>query len=293
MLAQLLANGIVAGCGYSLVALGFALIYSTTRTFHFAHGAVYVISAYMFYTSYTLWHLPLVLATVGTVACAGILGILIDEVLYQPLVRRGSSPLIQMLSSLGFYIVTVNIVAMLYGSETKILMPGVQPTWALGGVILTRIQLTTAAAFVTLFLLLALLLRRTRLGGLIRAFRDDCQLVSAIGINPRLVRWVVFALGSCLAAVAALLSGLDVGIDPNIGMAALLNGAVAVIVGGIGLFEGAAVGGLSVGVLQSLAIWRFSARWQDTVTFALLIVFVLFRPQGTFGGRRRAEEPVQ
>jgi branched-chain amino acid transport system permease protein len=73
-------------------------------------------------------------------------------------------------------------------------------------------------------------------------------------------------------------------------MNALLNGAVAVIIGGIGIFEGAAVGGLGIGVLQSLAVWRLSTRWQDAVTFVLLIVFLLFRPQGVFGGRRRAEE---
>jgi branched-chain amino acid transport system permease protein len=87
-----------------------------------------------------------------------------------------------------------------------------------------------------------------------------------------------------------MLAGLDIGIDPNIGMNALLSGAVAVIVGGLGTFEGAAVGGLGLGFLQGLAVWRLSARWQDAVTFVLLVVFLLFRPQGIFGGRRRVEE---
>ena len=293
MLAQLLANGFAAGCGYAIVALGFALIYNTTRTFHFAHGAVYTLSAYLLYAFYNVWHVPLGIALVITPLVAAAIGIGIDEALYQPLVRRGSSQLIQMLSSLGLYIVLINVVAMVFGNETKVLSPGIQPTFEAGGVILTRIQLATILASVLLFVGLVLLLHRTRLGIIVRALRDDQDLVSAMGTSPRVVRWAVFALGSALAAVAAMLSGLDVGIDPNIGMAAILNGVVAVIIGGIGIFEGAALGGLAIGILQSLAIWRLSARWQDSVTFVLLIVFLLFRPQGVFGGRRRAEELVR
>jgi branched-chain amino acid transport system permease protein len=290
MLSQLLANGFASGCGYAIVALGFALIYNTTRTFHFAHGAVYVVSAYLLYTFHNLWHVPLVVAFILTPIAAAMLGIVIDEALYRPLVKRGSSQLIQMLSSLGLYIVLVNVVAMVYGNETKVLNPGIQTTYTFGGVILTRVQLAAVVSFLLLFAALILLLRRTRLGVTVRALRDDRDLISAMGVNPRRVRWAVFALGSALAAVAAMLAGLDVGIDPNIGMTALLNGAVGVIIGGIGIFEGAALGGLAIGILQSLIIWQLSARWQYAVTFVLLIVFLLFRPQGVFGGRRRAEE---
>jgi branched-chain amino acid transport system permease protein len=290
VLSQLLANGLVAGCGYAIVALGFALIYNTTRIFHFAHGAVYVVSAYLLYVFHNLWHLPPVLALVLTPVAAALFGVAIDEALYQPLARRGSSQLIQMLSSLGLYIVLVNVVAMVFGNEPRVLSSGSQPTFEIGGIILTRIQSATLACCVLILVGLLLVLRLTRLGRTMRALRDDPDLVAAMGVNPRRVRWAVFALGSALAAVAAMLSGLDVGIDPSMGMTAVLNGAVAVIVGGIGIFEGAALGGLAIGMLQGLAIWRMSARWQDAVTFVILIVFLLFRPQGVLGGRRRAEE---
>lgn len=290
MVNQLLANGIIAGCAYALVALGFALIYNTTRTFHFAHGAVYTLAAYFFYTLCNLWEWPLIPAFVVTLLIIAVLGILIDEFIYMPLVKRGSSQLIQLLSSLGLYIVIVNFIAMIYGNETKVLSPGVQPTFSIGPLILTQIQVATAIAFVALFIALIVLLKKTRLGKIIRAMRDDPQLVSVMGINPRRVRRVVFALGSALAAVAAMLLGLDVGIDPNIGMAAVLNGAVAVIIGGVGIFAGAALGALLLGILQSLAIWQASARWQDMVTFLVLILFLLFRPEGILGVRRRIEE---
>lgn len=290
MIIQLLANGIISGCSYALVALGFALIYNTTRTFHFAHGGVYTFSVYFFFTLYNLWELPLVIALLFTLVVTSILGIFIDEIIYMPLVKRGSSLLIQLLSSLGLYIVIINLIAMIYGNETKVLNPGIQPTYTVGSLIFTQIQVATAITFIAIFTGLILLLKKTRLGKIIRAMRDDPQLVSVMGINPQRVRWVVFALGSALAAVAAVLLGLDVGVDPNIGMAAILNSAVAVIIGGVGIFEGAALGGLLLGILQSLAIWQASARWQDTVTFLVLIFFLLFRPEGILGVRRRVEE---
>jgi branched-chain amino acid transport system permease protein len=251
---------------------------------------VYTLSAYFFYTLCNLLEWPLIPAFVVTLIIIAVLGILIDEIIYMPLVKRGSSQLIQLLSSLGLYIVMINFIAMIYGNETKVLSPGVQPTYSFGSLILTQIQVATAIALVALFSGLIMLLKKTRLGKIIRAMRDDPQLVSVMGINPRRVRRVVFALGSALAAVAAMLLGLDVGIDPNIGMAAVLNGAVAVIIGGVGIFTGAALGALLLGILQSLAIWQASARWQDLVTFLVLILFLLFRPEGILGVRRRIEE---
>lgn len=290
MVLQLLANGIVSGCSYALVALGFALIYNTTRTFHFAHGGVYTFSVYIFYTFSNLWKFPFVIAFVFTLILSAILGLIIDEIIYQPLVKRRSSLLIQLLSSLGLYMVIINFIAMIYGNETKVLSPGIQPAYSFGSLILTQIQIIIALTFMVLFVLLMVFLKKTSLGITIRAMRDDPQLVSVMGINPRRVRWVVFTLGSMLAAVAAVLSGLDVGIDPNIGMAAILNGAVAVIIGGIGIFEGAALGAFLLGILQSLVIWQTSARWQEMITFIILILFLLFRPQGILGVRRRIEE---
>lgn len=287
---QLLANGLVTGCAHALVALGFALIYNTTRIFHIAHGAVYAVAAYLFYSFYVLWGIPLTGAAFLTVVGATVLGVLIDEVIHVPLDEQDSSMLIHLLSSLGLYIALVNVIAIFYGNQTTVLSSGVGATYSIGGVILTQIQVATVVVAVVLFIGLVVLLRKTRLGQQLRAMRDDPELISVMGLNPRTLRRVVFGLGSALAAVAAILLGLDVGIDPHIGLAAVLNGAVAVIIGGIGLFEGAAVGALVLGLLQSVAVWQASARWQEAVTFGVLILFLLFRPQGILGKQRRVEE---
>lgn len=292
MLLQLLANGFVSGCAYALVALGFALIYNTTRIFHLAHGAVYVLSTYLFYTFLILWHFPFWVALILTLGLTAFLGILIDEIIYTPLVKQEASALILLLSSLGLYIILVNFIAMIYGNETRILTPGIQPTYTLGNVILTRIQVATVLAFIVLFITFVVLLRKTYLGKMIRAMRDNPDLVSLMGVNPKKTRRIVFALGSFLAGVASILIGLDVGFDPNVGMPVFLNGAVALIIGGVGIFEGAAYGALLLGILQSLVIWQASARWQDTITFLLLILFLVFRPEGILGTSRRIEEAI-
>jgi branched-chain amino acid transport system permease protein len=290
MLLQLMANGLITGCSYALVALGFALIYNTTRIFHFAHGAVYTLGAYLLFTYWNLWSIPFIPSLLLAFISMALIGILINEAVYQPLVRRGSSPLVHIVSSLGLYIIIINIIAMLYGNETKIPLPGMQPTYTFAGIILTRIQLLIFLGFILISAVIFLVLRKTRLGITLRAMRDDPELISVMGINPIMVRRIVFALGSILAALASILNSLDVGMDPHVGMSAVLNGAVAVIIGGVGIFEGAVLGGVLLGVLQSLAIWQISARWQDMITFLVLILFLLFRPQGILGKRRRLEE---
>lgn len=290
MLAQLLINGIVMGCLYSLVGLGFGLIYNTTRIFHFAHGAVYTICAYFVYAFAIGAGLPFWASIILVLILTCALGVFLEKGIYYPFSKAGSSLLILMLASLALYIILVNFIALFFGNETKILSPGVQTTYHFGSLILTKIQIFEVLVFLILFFGFWLLLKKTGLGRTIRALRDNPDLVTALGVNVKKVREIVFVLGSLLAGVAALLSAFDVGIDPNSGLSALLAGAVAVIVGGIGIFEGAAVGGLTLGILQSLVIWQTSARWQEAIVFVVLIFFLLFRPEGLFGQRKRLEE---
>jgi len=290
LIAQFLVNGFITGLAYALIALGFGLVYNTTRIFNFAHGAVYTLSAYVFYTFYVVmgWHI--LLAAIVALGVSALTGVLIDEFVFRPLIKRGGSLLIALLSSLGLYIVMVNVIAVAFGNENKTLSIGVQPTYMLGAVIVTRIQLIIVAVFALIFSSFLVALRKTNIGKVLRAMRDDPDLLASMGVNQWSVRRLVFALGSTLSSVAAILLALDVGIDPNVGMTAMLNGAVAVIIGGIGIFEGAAIGAVTLGLLQSLVIWQTSARWADAIIFLTLIFFLLFRPQGIIGQRRRIEE---
>jgi branched-chain amino acid transport system permease protein len=290
MVAQLFANGLAMGSLYALSALGFGLIYNTTRVFHIAYGAVYTVSAYLLFALWTQYKIPLGIALIIASILTILLGILIDIHVYQPLLRQSSSFLIVMISSLAVYIITVNIIVLIFGNEIKVLRSGVATTFSLGQVILSDIQILQIVAFAFVFFTLVLSLKWTNFGKIIRAMRDNPDLLSLMGIDLQKVRWLIFGLGSLLAGLAAMLQALDVGIDPNIGMSAVLIAAVAVIIGGVGILEAPAFGGLLLGVLQSVVIWQASGRWQEAVTFALLILFLLFKPEGIFGQRRRLEE---
>jgi len=290
LLPQLLFNGIAAGCLYSLVALGFGMIYNTTRIFHFAHGAIYTVCVYLLYFVAIKIGLPIWISVAVALVSTSLLGLVLEVGLYHPFNRRGASLLVMMIVSLALYIILVNLVALFFGNETKVLNPGIAKTYSLGSVILSQIQVIQILVFIFLFFGFVLLLKLTNLGKIIRALRDNPDLVIALGVNVKNVRQIVFALGSFLAGVSAILLGLDVGIDPHIGLSALLAGAVAVIIGGVGIFEGAALGGLSLGILQSLVIWQASARWQEAVTFGILILFLVFKPEGLLGQKKRLEE---
>jgi branched-chain amino acid transport system permease protein len=289
MLLQLLANGLCAGALYAIVALGFGLIYRTTGVFHFAHGAVYTVAAYLLYLFGATMGLPTIGAVVIALIGAAVAGVLSEVVVYRPIARRISSPLATLIGSFGIYLFTVNAIALIFGNETKVLRPGVDITFSFGPVILTRFQLLAFLAFVAVFVGF-LLFKRTQLGRLLLAFADNPMLVEVLGWNTSTLRIGVFAAGSILAGIAASLSALDVGMDPYVGMSALLMSAVAVIVGGVKVFEGAIVGGILLGIVQSLVVWRLSARWMDVFTFIILVLFLLLRPEGLLGKAVRLEE---
>jgi branched-chain amino acid transport system permease protein len=290
VLPQLLANGLVNGCLFALVAIGFALIYNTTRIFHVAFGATYAVAGYFcyFFLIQLQWGTPL--SVVVTVVLTATIGILTERFMYAPLERRNASPLVALLSSLGLNIVIINLLALFFGNETKVLRPAADVTYRWQGVVLTSTQLAQIITALILLPTLLLVLRFSRVGKMIRAVRDNPTLAQIMGANLWFVRAVVFASGSALAGVGAALSALDVGIDLNVGMSALLIAAVALIIGGVGTFEGPVIGAFLLGVLQSLVVWVVSARWVDAVTFSLLIFFLIFRPEGLIGKRRRVEE---
>ena len=287
---QFIANGLCNGASYALVAIGFGLIYTTTGVFHIAHGAVYTLGAYALYCFLVVLKLPLVLAIIIALSSAAATGALIELVVYRPLERKRASSAVLMVSSLGVYIVLVNAIAMLLGNDTKILRPGADTTFTLGDVILTRIQVAELIVSSAVIGFYWFFLSRSSLGRLCRAVADDSALASVMGIKVERTRLVAFAVGSSLATVGSILIALDIGVDPQGGFSAVLVAAVACIIGGMRRFIAPAFGGILLGLIQSLVVWCTSAKWEGAVTFALLIAFLVFRPQGLLQVHTRLEE---
>ena len=291
---QFLANGLCSGAVYALVAVGFGLIFIGAKTFHIAHGAVYTAAAYTCYALLAGCSCPLAFAVAAGVGAGMLLGVLVECLVYYPLVdlrrREPASPMVVMISSLGAYIVVVNVIALLFGNETKLLRLGVEDTITIGGAILTYVQLAQVVAAATTLALLWLFMKRSRFGRSLRALADDAELISVLGYDVRKLRLGVFGIGSLLAAAGGILSALDVGVDPHVGLNAILVAAVAAILGGAGKVLAPALGALIIGILQSIVVWQTSAKWASAVVFALLILVLIFRPQGILAHKLRTEE---
>ena len=230
--------------------------------------------------------LALSLSLIGSI----LLGVAMYLLIYRPLDQKSASSGIKFISSLAIYILVVNVIALIYGNEAKILSEGLSDSINLGDIILTKMQGYQFCSFLLLFILSYIFVQGTKAGRTIRAIGDNPVLFRAVGLNEKWAKVMVFAVGSSIAAIASILSGLDVGIDPHMGMLVLLNAVVAVIIGGVKRLEGVVLGGILIGLLQNIVIWQFSARWESAVTFVVLATVLLYKSGGLFVVRRRVEE---
>ena len=287
LLLQLGLNGVVTGSLYAVLAISFAVIYAPTKTFHFAHGNVYVFGGYFLYQLAMEWGWPLPAAIPAAVAAAGFLGLAVDRVVYTPLRRSGAGIMEILLSAFGTYIVLQNVLLLIWKSDPRtVRVPEVLKNGlSLGPLTLTPLDLITVAIAVVLFGGVSVFIRKTRLGKAMRAVENDPGVAVMVGIGTERVRMAAFFLGSALVAVAATLTALDKGLEPTIGVNALLVAVVAMIVGGVGSLPGAALAGFVLGIVENLGIWQIPSEWKSTITFSVLAVFILFRPTGFFGHR--------
>lgn len=290
LLLQLLFNGVAIGGLYAVVALGFGLIYNTTRIFHIAHGIIFTAAGYMLLTTLADVKLPFWLAVVLSLSGSAILGILMELVVYRPLYTKNAPAAITFVSSLGIYIFLQNLIAMIYGSLPQPILTEVGNAYNVAGVSISSVQILEIAAFFAVFLLFLIATRYTRFGKSLKAISDNPVLAETIGINIKGLRIVIFAIGSILAGLGGIILASDVGVDPYVGMPLVLLAIVSVIIGGVGIFEGALAGGIIVGILQAMVIGHLDAKWQNTAVFIVLISFLLFKPEGLLGSRRRLAE---
>lgn len=283
MIVQLTANGIIAGCTYALVALGFAVIYGTVRFFHFAHGAVFAASAYVAWACVTHLDLPLPLAAIVAVVAGGILGVVMDRCVYRSLRERRSPNLILLLASFGIFLLVQNSLQLAFGSDIKVLRDGpVTEGYRILGATITGTQIGIIISSVLLAGATVLFMRRTTFGKAIRAVADDPLAASLVGINAQRAISSAFFLGSALAGAAGVLVALETNIHPTMGLNAAIKGIIAALIGGMGSIPGALLGGLLIGLAENVGVWGISSGWKDAIAFAILVVFLLCRPGGIF-----------
>lgn len=288
MIIQILINSIINGLLLALVALGFHIIFSATKIFHIAHGGIYVAGVYFY-----LWSSPVVGVAPGiilSVVFAFLLGVLIEWSVYKPLLKKSSNENIALISSLGVYIIIINVIALLFGNETKILDNTIRESLQLGEIIITRPQVWQVYFAIHMIALFLIFIKVTGYGLKIRAISDNPVLARVMGIKTQTIRYIVFGIGSMMAISAALLKGFDTGIDPYSGMAITLSAAVVVIIGGSSSLHGTILASMLLAIIQNFTEFFLSAQWKDTVTFTILIIVLLWRTEGILQFNVRVDE---
>ena len=207
-----------------------------------------------------------------------------EVLIFSPLRFKGISLLGLLLTSLGIYIVLQNLISLSFGDDIKSIRtdPVIEGVSILGARI-TPIQIITILSSITLVIVLAILLKKTKLGTAIRAVANDIELANITGVTCRKLIIIVFLTGSGLAAVSGIFSALDIDMNPTMGMNALMMGVVVAIIGGMESIIGMALGALLLSSTQHMGAWIIGSQWQDAIAFVILLVFLIFRPQGFLG----------
>ena len=285
-MAQFLMNITYSAAAIFLVAISFSVVFSTTRFFHFAHAAVIVVAPYVCYELSTKCGIPLGISMAIGLFASAWLGWCLEKIVYRPMRNSGSSALILLLTSLGLYIILQNTVALIFGDDTKMISGSeAVSTISLYGARLTGVQVATIISAITLFFAKIYFIDRSKLGLSLRAIAADPELAKISGIEFDRAMGVTFFMGSFMAGLAGLFRALDVGMTPTMGLSMLLLGVVAVVLGGVGRTLGVAMASVLLAFLLQIASWQFGSNWEEATAFLVLLVILLWRPQGIFGKR--------
>jgi branched-chain amino acid transport system permease protein len=297
VLLQQVINGLSLGAMYALLALGFTLVYGILELINFAHFNVFMVSSFIGMWALEMLGLSgqsevltgmallgtLVFAFAVTMLAAGAIGVAIERIALRPL--RGVRGPAAMITTIGVSYILFNIILLTVGASSQN-FPNPLPTvrWEVAGAVLQLREVLIWA--ITLFLMLALHLfvNRTRLGKAMRATAQDAEAARMMGVDVDRVIVTAFFLGSALAGAAALIFGLYYNFTSFIiGYTAGLRAFTAAVLGGIGSVTGAMVGGVLIGLVESLGGHFLAARWADVIIFSILILVLVFAPNGLFG----------
>lgn len=279
---QIILNGLVVASLYALVAVGLSFLYATSRIFHLAHGVVVVGAGYAFWWGLARAGLHWALAALLAMFAAALLGLLMNDLVYERLRSRGAKGLGYLIATLALLMLGAGLIQLVFGAQPRTFQIE-QRIFAFGEVRLTSIDALAIGIGAALVLAFFAITRFTKFGKAMRATADNETVAEIVGIPTRSVRRRAFLLASLLAAAAGILIGLEFNLDPQMGIAYAVFGFTAAVVGGVGSVGGAILGSLLIGLFEQGVVWFIGAGWRNAATFILLFIFLLVRPQGIFG----------
>lgn len=289
-----LVNGLTIGSFYGLIALGYSMVYGVLKLINFAHGDFFALGSYLGYTllvlasAFLTTHLGLwaglAVAMIAAALSLALVGVVVERVAYRPIYPAGRLPAV--VSALGASIILQNLIMIVWGPRYQAypadLIPKMQI--AVGGLNFTLLQLLILGISFLLMAVLTIVIQRTTWGAAVRATALDRDTAALMGINFNKVIRFIFTLGPALGGLTGVMVGMYYRqISFTMGWNYGLKAFTATILGGIGNLPGAMFGGLILGVLEMLGSAYISTAWKDVFVFLILILVLIFRPNGLFG----------
>jgi branched-chain amino acid ABC superfamily ATP binding cassette transporter, membrane protein len=285
-----LINGLQIGSIYALVSLGYTMVYGIVKLINFAHGDIIMVGAYVAYIcigTLTSMGLPLYLAVIPAIIFCSLLGILIEKIAYRPM--RNSARISSLITAIGVSLLLQNAFMLIFSPNPRpfdTVFPS-NPI-QIGDLTINISTIITILISVAIMILLELFLTKSRAGKAMVAVSEDFSAAQLVGINVDNTISMTFAIGSALAAIASILYVSSYPqITPTMGSMLGLKAFVAAVLGGIGIIPGAMIGGFVIGIVEALTKAYISTELADAVVFGILIVVLLFKPEGIFGMNKK------
>ena len=284
MIVQQIFNGLALGMGYALIAVGYSLIFGILRLVNFSHGAIYAFGAEMAMIFIGM-RFGITAGIVTAMILTGVLGICIDKLALEPLRKKKSKPIASLITTIGISNIITNLLIVFLGSEKRnfnnIFGDG---SIKFGNTVLTHTQIMMCLVSLALMLILMFIVYKTKIGLAMRATQQNSKAAAMMGINVDFViAFTFFLAGVCATIAGALVGGYYQIVYPNLGFMAGLKAFAAAVLGGIGSLPGALLGGLIVGVSESMAATFLGSTYRDAIAFIILIIVLIVKPNGLFG----------
>jgi branched-chain amino acid transport system permease protein len=286
ILPQLLVNGLIAGAIYALAASGFSLVYYVIKFLNFAHGGIITFGAYFTFMFISMLGFSFLASVFFSILLCIALMMVLNFLVFRQLRERKSTNIVTMISSLSLLIFLSALALALFGSSTK-KIEFTSKIFDLGTFTMTSLQLIIILCSMSLFVLLWFIMKKTRIGKAMRALSDNKDVSRIVGINPEKVYNYVFIISAVLGAVSGILIGMEQNIYPRMGILLIVKGFISSVIGGITSVPGAIVGGFLIGIVENIAVWFIPSGYRDVVSFAILLIFLIFRPRGIMGAKMR------
>ncbi|NTU20550.1 branched-chain amino acid ABC transporter permease [Brevibacillus sp. HB1.2] len=285
MFWQQLVNGLTVGSTYSLIALGYTLIFGVLGIINMAHGQIFIFGSLVGLVLMTSLNMPLGVALIVAIVISAILGLVLEYTALRPLRKKNVPHLASLISTIGFAILMEEAMHKFFGADSRAFPQSFgDTTFDLGLIQIRSVDLVILGISVLLMFVLHFWIQKTKMGKAIRATAENTDTANILGINTNMVIVVIVMLASALGGVAGILIGMAYSaLIPTMGMTLGFKGLAVLILGGVGSIPGAMVCGVLLGIIEVFTVAYGDSSYRDAVAFGLIILILLLKPEGLFG----------